>query len=354
MKRHSKSAGLPNLFSLASPRAPFPISSPAQPFGFGTRHVVHNSYYTPMHATVFYSWQSDTKAAANRTLIQDALEAAVKELRTAGTIAVEPVLDRDTQGIPGAPDISTTIFDKIERCTVMVADVTIVGRGADRPAPNPNVLLELGFALKAIGWKRIILVQNLAFGMPENLPFHFRQKRILTFRSEEESSERASARRHLQASLKNALKLVLGDTEVHQNAAHPVRVSMKHENVNIRSGRHDYRLQVTLENLGTAPISEWHVDVSFPTRLLETGAFLLARIPARSDEKLTLFRGTSKNATPIFPGDDRLLLTIDYHMDDNLFSNLRGLLDEKVTAAAYVHGESPSKTECLVRDLQMF
>lgn len=55
----------------------------------------------------------------------------MKELRTAGTIAVEPVLDRDTHGIPGAPDISTTIFDKIERCTAMVADVTIVGHGAD-------------------------------------------------------------------------------------------------------------------------------------------------------------------------------------------------------------------------------
>jgi hypothetical protein len=140
-----------------------------------------------MKATIFYSWQSDTKAAANRTLIQDALEAVAKELRADDSLTVEPVVDRDTQAVPGAPDIGGTILEKIDASAAVVADVTIVGRGNGRPTPNPNVLIELGYALKSLGQRRVIVVQNIAFGGPEDLPFDLRQKRVLTYDSREDA-----------------------------------------------------------------------------------------------------------------------------------------------------------------------
>ena len=40
-----------------------------------------------------------------------------------------------------------------------------------RPAPNPNVLLELGYAAASIGSNRVILVQNTAFGDISTLSF---------------------------------------------------------------------------------------------------------------------------------------------------------------------------------------
>src|SRR6266851_4010698 len=166
-----------------------------------------------MKATIFYSWQSDIKAAANRTLIQDALEAAAEELRADGSISVEPVVDRDTQAVPGAPDIRGTILEKIDASAAVVADVTIVGRGNARPTPNPNVLIELGYALKSLGPRRVILVQNVAFGAPEDLPFDLRQKRVLTYSSAEDAPSRVSERRNLQAALREALALVLVDAE---------------------------------------------------------------------------------------------------------------------------------------------
>lgn len=124
-----------------------------------------------MHATVFYSWQSDTKAAANRTLIQAALEGATKQLRADASIAVEPVLDRDTSGIPNTPDISTTIFEKIERSTVLVADITIVGRGSNRPAPNPNVLVDLATHSKPSDGRELFLFKTLPLGRPRSYLF---------------------------------------------------------------------------------------------------------------------------------------------------------------------------------------
>jgi hypothetical protein len=224
-----------------------------------------------MKVTVFYSWQSDTKAAANRTLIQTALAGAVKKLRADGSISLEPVIERDTKGVPGAPDIDAIIFEKIEASTVMVADVTIVGRGGGRPTPNPNVLVELGYALKALGWKRIVLVQNVAFGPPEELPFDLRQKRVLTYSSTEDALERAPERRRLQADLKEALALVLGNADIRPVTSFLVELFLEYQKVKIRPERHDYQRRVTLKNAGTRPITEWHVDVSMPTRLLESG-----------------------------------------------------------------------------------
>ena len=52
--------------------------------------------------------------------------------------------DRDTKGNNGSPDITATIFDKIDKCVLFVCDVSIVNSNADgRKMPNPNVLVEL-------------------------------------------------------------------------------------------------------------------------------------------------------------------------------------------------------------------
>lgn len=64
-------------------------------------------------ASVFYSWQSDLPSKSNRGLIQDALEKAAKRLRADGSLGIEPVVDRDTQGIAGSPDIHAAILLKI-------------------------------------------------------------------------------------------------------------------------------------------------------------------------------------------------------------------------------------------------
>jgi hypothetical protein len=76
-------------------------------------------------------------------------------------------VDRDTQGVPGVPPIVDTIFDKIDGATIFVPDLTFVAKRIDgRPTPNHNVLVEYGWALKALRYARIVPVMNLAFGQP--------------------------------------------------------------------------------------------------------------------------------------------------------------------------------------------
>jgi len=156
----------------------------------------------------FYSWQSDLANATNRGLIEKALINVARTIRQDDTLAVEPVIDRDTSGVAGAPAIADTIFQKIDAADIFVADVTPVttvefGGGA-RHLPNPNVGIELGYAIKAKGWSRIILVLNAHFGRVEDLPFDLRGRRAIRYRSSPSDNDRASVRKELERDLEAA------------------------------------------------------------------------------------------------------------------------------------------------------
>ena len=118
------------------------------------------------------------------------------------SVDVEPVIDRDTQGVAGTPDIASTIFSKIVAADLMVADVSIVSRPkSGRVAPNPNVLIELGYGFKALGSERIILVFNTAHGKIEELPFDLRARRVVTFHAPDGGIEKSTERRTLEGKL---------------------------------------------------------------------------------------------------------------------------------------------------------
>jgi hypothetical protein len=158
---------------------------------------------------IFYSWQRDLPNKTNRGLIGDALESAVKELRRDPEVEIEPVIDRDVAGTPGSPDIAHTIFAKIKEAEVFVGDVSIINNGVmAKPTPNPNVLLELGYAIGVLGPERVIMVLNAAHGGPELLPFDLRQRIAVVYTLPEESEDRPSVRRDLANRLEGALRTV--------------------------------------------------------------------------------------------------------------------------------------------------
>lgn len=98
---------------------------------------------------IFYSWQSDLKPVRNK--IKTALEIGAKKLGDQLEEADRPEIDSDTQGTYGSEDIIETIFSKIDSCSIFVADVTPIAQTGNNLIPNPNVMAELGYALKAKG-----------------------------------------------------------------------------------------------------------------------------------------------------------------------------------------------------------
>jgi hypothetical protein len=166
--------------------------------------------YTYMRRIVFYSWQSDLPNSTNRGFIQRALESAATAIAGDDTVAVEPVIDRDTEGVAGSPDIASTIFAKIAAADVVVVDVSIINKAAGgRPSPNPNVLIELGYALRALGYERVILVFNRAYGAIEDLPFDLRTRRILIYEVAEDAVVKSGIRSDLSKRLDTAIRAAL-------------------------------------------------------------------------------------------------------------------------------------------------
>lgn len=163
-----------------------------------------------MKYTIFYSWQSDLPNNTNRGFIEEVLKKSCSQIQRSN-FEIELALDRDTKDIPGSPNIINTIIDKIKKCDLFVADISIIHNISEskiRKSPNPNVLLELGYALATLGTERIILFFNEEFGNEADLPFDIRQnKRIsYTLRSD---SEKAPERNKLIPNVSSAIKNII-------------------------------------------------------------------------------------------------------------------------------------------------
>jgi len=181
-----------------------------------------------MPQTIFFSWQADTATLVGRNLIERALEKALGRIG-ADTDIEEAVreleIDRDTKGVAGSPPIVETIFKKIDAATVFLPDLTFVGQRLDgRPTPNPNVLIEYGWALKSLTHGRVVPVMNTAFGEPtaENMPFDMRHLRnpILYCCAEDASEEeRRQAREGLAKELERRIRAVLTSPDLRREVS---------------------------------------------------------------------------------------------------------------------------------------
>jgi hypothetical protein len=80
-------------------------------------------------------------------------------------------------------DIAATILNKSVDAAVFIADLTPIARSPDgKWLPNPNVMIELGWAMHRPRWERVIGILNMASGAKvEDLPFDIRQRRVVTF-----------------------------------------------------------------------------------------------------------------------------------------------------------------------------
>ena len=160
-----------------------------------------------MRVTIFYSWQRRLPNNTNRGFIERALNKAVESIKAEAEMVIEPCVERDVQGIPGTPDIAQTIFRKIDECRIFVGDVSIINSTAttDRKTPNPNVLIELGYAAKALTWDYVVCVYNMAFGSVKDLPFDLQTRLMCTYSATEEQEKKSEERDVLASKLKAAL-----------------------------------------------------------------------------------------------------------------------------------------------------
>jgi hypothetical protein len=138
-----------------------------------------------MEIKVFYSWQSDS--LWNRKLILQALEEAAIEVKKRNE-HIDIIIDQATSNTVGACHIPNAIFHNISNADIFIGDLSIVGESRDhtRKIPNPNVLIELGYAVSELSWDRIILLFNKESGNFSDLPFDIDKHRCIGFNATSE------------------------------------------------------------------------------------------------------------------------------------------------------------------------
>jgi hypothetical protein len=176
-----------------------------------------------MPTTIFYSWQSDTPNNCNRGFIRDALSQATQAAPEGANLEDSPRVDDGMRGIAGTPEVATIMFQKICSAAIFVGDMTLVGSiakhdGVRKSTPNPNVLLEMGFAAGKIGWGRIICVMNEEFGVREDLPFDVRNRRFpINYRLGPNASP--DEKRHSKDGLARELAVAINTVSESEHAA---------------------------------------------------------------------------------------------------------------------------------------
>lgn len=182
-----------------------------------------------MKKTIFFSWASDfNNSISHKEMILNCLNiaAVLKDNKDLSVIStdiideerhiVEYTLNDDSQltpkqyeiqnatsGEPGSPSIEDTIFDRIAKCSLYVCDISIaisekeINLNTDkniitaklsdkkdgRKSPNPNVMVELGYAIHTLGWNKILMFFDSSEYAPEDLPFDIKQHVPIFFSS---------------------------------------------------------------------------------------------------------------------------------------------------------------------------
>jgi hypothetical protein len=163
---------------------------------------------------VFFAWQSDRPAKVTRSPIGDALLLVAKNITNDASMRTHVRIDSDTQGVLGHVLVIDTILEKIDVCDAFVPDLTFVAVTEDgKHVPNPNVLLEYGYALYAK--THSIMVMNTAYGLPEKLPFdmgHRRHPIKFHLPPTATSPKRSKAERKLSQELEKMLRRMIAAT----------------------------------------------------------------------------------------------------------------------------------------------
>lgn len=159
---------------------------------------------------IFYSWQSDLPPETNQRAIRIVLQSVFSDVE-ADIDSVTLNIDEATRDTAGSPDIPATIFEKITVADVFVCDLSTINSSAlqgQRKVPNPNVLIELGYAVSVVGWDRIILLFNKAHGtFPNDLPFDIDRRRVIDFKISSKSDTNGKGR--LKDELTKAMKKII-------------------------------------------------------------------------------------------------------------------------------------------------
>ncbi|MCC7147329.1 MAG: hypothetical protein IT443_12855 [Phycisphaeraceae bacterium] len=285
-----------------------------------------------MAQTVFYAWQSDRPDQFNRSFIRGAAQDAIDEVAKNTTIEDAPELDHDTKNTPGFPDIPNTVFDKINSCSIFLADLTLVGQTSPHSPkqpvkylPNSNVMYELGYAMARVSPDRIICVMNTAFGDPAQLPFDLRHRRHVQYHlCDKDESRLSDIQKKLASDLCNAIRDIFKTTPrssrpAKTNAGVLKRIEQQQHQfeMDVLGNRfHNFQAERGILALSLLPEQPLEPPISFVDP-----AIRIRQLPTiSSDERSPHFYSNRAVVVDQYSKSDRPFGTTELHQSGNIYA----------------------------------
>lgn len=136
--------------------------------------------------TIFYSWQSDTPQSDS--IIRSSFRQLIDNYELREGIHFDVVYS--THGVSTDNTIDNRLFEQIESCDLFLADLTpsanyrkqeTNGQTVLKEVPNPNILIELGYAFAAMGPGYVSMVAMQGTWTMANMPFDINHRDIYQF-----------------------------------------------------------------------------------------------------------------------------------------------------------------------------
>lgn len=194
---------------------------------------------------MFFAFQMDIDDKFGKGFIQSAIEIAIQKFKDEG---IDVSLDFGFRGTPGTPLLIEEMLKKSSESDMVIVDLTftsskiwsdskkisilgkeirILKKTQDKKSPNPNVLLETGYAWAKKGTYRTLAVMNAAFGSPDLLPVDLKGFRwgITYSLNDDNYSDRKSIRKDLSNDLYDAIKAAISsEAQYQQEKLNPIKL----------------------------------------------------------------------------------------------------------------------------------
>lgn len=175
---------------------------------------------------IFFAYQSDSDDKFNKGFIHQASLNAILKLKEEG---FDVEFDYGFKKTPGTPILIEEMLKKNNEADMVLVDLTLTSSSKgfnskdftllgqtvslhkekkNKLSPNPNVLLETGYAWSSKGFYRTLAIMNTAYGLPTDLPVDFDGFRwgITYSLNQDNYSDRKSVRKKLVKGLYEAFK----------------------------------------------------------------------------------------------------------------------------------------------------
>jgi hypothetical protein len=319
---------------------------------------------------VFYSWQSDFPGARN--FIKQCLDTAIKRLNKEISIAeadraddiAKVELDQDTKGVLGIPDVAATILRKIDKCDVLLSDVSFSGSSIhnDKLYPNSNVLIELGYGLNKLGYERIILVMDSASGAPDKLPFDLRHKRQPNMFNSK-AADLSKEKERFTAKLFEILQAYLRTHPTEPVDAVDIQLKLQYKKEDIQ---HDqgvpairqrlFRFNLIAKNKGLKTLRGYTLEISIPKPIVLPNSQTGTRTDQQSDsDAIFQFPISQTNPLPeLLPGRELSMTQILGIVSERHLEFKDAVLAGQMKVTFYCDGISPVSRSYSMKDLDPF